>query len=246
MTKKTLADVINNQNSIIVTLKSLEKYIENIHTRLVKMEDSNEENSLSKMKDCVIEYLKLIDKKIEGLNEDINIAENKVKKLSDKSTAIKCDSCEATFVRYCDLETHVEENHRDFKGFNCKECGKTFVVKWRLEKHRRIHTKLTTTRQCKYFASNTFCPFERLGCKFLHCVSPDANKSILDFGEIADNIDTVKTSTPIKSLLSKEKVQSILPCLENCSANRQCTNCIVKLVLQNSEGEIDMDDTCFD
>ena len=63
MTKKTLADVINNQNSIIVTLKSLEKYIENIHTRLVKMEDSNEENSLSKMKDCVIEYLKLIRQK---------------------------------------------------------------------------------------------------------------------------------------------------------------------------------------
>ena len=63
MTKKTLADVINNQNSIIVTLKRLEKYIENIHTRLVKMEDSNEENSLSKMKDCVIEYLKLIRQK---------------------------------------------------------------------------------------------------------------------------------------------------------------------------------------
>ena len=244
--KKTLADVINNQNCIIVTLKNLEKHMEYIQNRLVKIEDSHEGNSLIKIKEDVTEYFQLIDKKIEGLNGEIDIAENKIKKRKNvKSTAKKCEICEATFVRYCDLESHIEETHGDPGSFNCEECGKTFVVKWRLEKHKGIHTKLTTTKRCKYFDSKTFCPFERLGCKFLHCDSPDANENIVDISEIAKNTDTMKTSTPIRSILSKEKVQSILPCLENCTAQRQCTNCFVKLVLQNSEGEIDMNDSCF-
>ena len=53
--------------------------MEYIQNRLVKIEDSHEGNSLIKIKEDVTEYLKLIDKKIEGLNGEIDIAENKIK-----------------------------------------------------------------------------------------------------------------------------------------------------------------------
>ena len=44
----------------------------------------------------------------------------------------KCDMWKVSFSRYCDFKLHIESTPKGFKVFNCDECDKSFVVKWRL------------------------------------------------------------------------------------------------------------------
>ena len=46
-------------------------------------------------------------------------------------------------------------------------CDKTFVLKWRLRKHLEGHSK-DCGKFCHYFNNEKVCPFEKIGCKFLH------------------------------------------------------------------------------
>ena len=110
------------------------------------------------------------------------------------------------------------------------------------KKHR--NKKFKSIRPCKYVLDNISCPFEKFGCKFLHDIRTD--KNLVNNGDILSDVNTMKTSTPIKSILSKENVKEILPCLGNCTDYCQCINCFVKVVLQNFQGEINMNDLCFD
>ena len=259
--KKSLTDVMKSQNDMLVILKRLEEHINNIHLRLDKIESTvikspYETNSLLHvMKDEVANNIRLIDKKIVVLSREIKKAEKNVDNASDaipvrNTTAnVNCNICEAVFSRYCDLEVHIESTHREYEGYDCIECGKKFVLKWRLEKHKNIHMNFNAIRQCKYFTNNIPCPYERFGCKFLHNFQTDeSGKSFFDKSSIiTSDAIAVKTSTPVKSILSKASVENILPCLGNCSdGGGQCTNCFVKEILENSKGEINMNDSCFD
>ena len=49
----------------------------------------------------------------------------------------------------------------------------TFVLEWRLKKHRSIHTeKAVNLKFCHYYNNNKACPFSQLGCMFRHEDSP--------------------------------------------------------------------------
>ena len=56
--------------------------------------------------------------------------------------------------------------HASEKPHACETCKKTFVLKWRLEKHLSIHQESVKT--CKFFKEGKECPFEEIGCKFGH------------------------------------------------------------------------------
>jgi hypothetical protein len=75
------------------------------------------------------------------------------------------------FTSNCDYEKHLEEEHKSNKKFSCKDCGKGFVIRWRLKKHENIHTS-TMKKNCHFFNNNKRCPYEDLGCMFLHQKSP--------------------------------------------------------------------------
>ena len=75
--------------------------------------------------------------------------------------------CDEKFQRNCDLELHIKALHKVPKSFECSKCDKTFVLSWRLKKHQEIHTS-NVTRFCHYYNNNKECPFEELGCMFLH------------------------------------------------------------------------------
>ena len=83
---------------------------------------------------------------------------------------IKCESCEETFAKNCDLESHVEKCHDSVEKFECIKCGKIFVLKWRLIKHQDIHNN-QRVRKCHYFNNLKNCPFEAIGCMFDHSLS---------------------------------------------------------------------------
>ena len=79
---------------------------------------------------------------------------------------MQCSSCGKTFGRFSDLESHIKTFHENHPEFKCEVCEKTFVLKWRLRKHMKIHNG--HVQPCHYYNNNKTCPFEELGCKFNH------------------------------------------------------------------------------
>ena len=51
-------------------------------------------------------------------------------------------------------------------------CGKRFQLEWRFKKHQASHD-LKTLKKCHYFNNAKACPFEEIGCMFLHLLSPE-------------------------------------------------------------------------
>ena len=79
----------------------------------------------------------------------------------------ECNKCDKKFTTSSQLETHLQE-HGSQKENVCKKCGKTFHFSWRLEKHNKMHDSNITVRKCHYFNNDKQCPFDEIGCKFLH------------------------------------------------------------------------------
>jgi len=62
-----------------------------------------------------------------------------------------CDVCSEKFTKFNDLITHDSTVHIDLlKNFNCKNCGKLFLSKGRLEIHEMVHReKLFQCQLCQ-------------------------------------------------------------------------------------------------
>ena len=75
-----------------------------------------------------------------------------------KHNQINCKSCEKVFFKNSDLEIHLEQEHKAEK-FKCEQCEKMFVLKWRLNKHEKIHSS-ENVKRCQYFNNEKICPFE--------------------------------------------------------------------------------------
>ena len=60
--------------------------------------------------------------------------------------------------------------HKIDKQEKCDDCGKVFYFKWRLKKHKEMHTD-KNVKKCHYFNNDKICPYEEIGCKFQHVES---------------------------------------------------------------------------
>ena len=80
----------------------------------------------------------------------------------------ECTMCNQKFDDSCSLEDHLLTVHKKSKQFHCGACNQTFVLRWRLHKHLESHKEGRVIKKCHYFNNNKKCPFEQLGCKFLH------------------------------------------------------------------------------
>ena len=78
-----------------------------------------------------------------------------------------------------EVKNHMKENQNNCKEFKCDKCEKTFVTKWRLQKHRTMHSN-KNTKQCRYFTDDVECPFKSLGCKLLHVISKESFEESFD------------------------------------------------------------------
>ena len=112
----------------------------------------------------------------------------------------------------------------------------------------KIHTK-NNIKNCHYFNNMKKCPYEKLGCKFLHAVS-----KICELGETCerhlcpfrhtmdmsvasnedemevvddDSMDGNDTTTEYTSFLTSTLQKSKFDC-EDCINETQCTDCFVR------------------
>ena len=202
--------------------------------------DSHENDNF----DNISEHKKRVNKDILE-STDLAMFDMKTDKKPTEHKLLKCRVCEMEFERFCDLEWHLKAKHKECTQFECDQCQKTFVTEWRLRKHTKIHSN-KITKQCHYFMNNVRCPFDDLGCKFLHVISynsglkkvddskskefntmEDSAENDIDVNntEMTNSIDTSEngrentffTSTP------KSKKQSCEDCLDEW----ECINCLV-------------------
>ena len=83
------------------------------------------------------------------------------------SKEIKCKVCDKKFTKNCDLEVHLNSEHQEAKIYGCDKCEMTFVLKWRLDKHKNIHSS-ENLKFCHYFNNEKVCPYQKFGCMFKH------------------------------------------------------------------------------
>ena len=90
------------------------------------------------------------------------------------STTIKCKICTKIFSKNNELEAHIKSEHEEIEKFHCENCDLTFVLKWRLEKHKTMHTEeAKNLKFCHYFNNNKRCPYSDIGCMFKHESAPN-------------------------------------------------------------------------
>ena len=80
--------------------------------------------------------------------------------------------CTQIFSKKNELEAHVKNEHEEVEKFECEKCEMTFVFKWRLEKHTKMHKENKNNKFCHYFSNGKNCPFSYLGCMFKHEDAP--------------------------------------------------------------------------
>ena len=76
-----------------------------------------------------------------------------------------CKECELTFSVSWKMEKHTK-THENVELFKCNVCDKEFASKWRMKKHNESHGNIE--KFCHYFNNEKQCPYDDLGCKFLH------------------------------------------------------------------------------
>ena len=54
----------------------------------------------------------------------------------------------------------------------CEICDKEFFQEWRFKRHMNLHYS-SVKRFCHFYNNQKKCPYEELGCKFAHQISPD-------------------------------------------------------------------------
>ena len=74
-----------------------------------------------------------------------------------KKMKLPCSFCDEHFEKHSDLEVHLGIAHSKQKDIQCDTCGKRFLLHWRLEKHKTMHTSSSTIKHCRYYLANKFC-----------------------------------------------------------------------------------------
>ena len=165
------------------TKKSKEKSQKELTEEMESLSDKN--NLLEEKVKKLEEVIKDVIKKIQHLEGSNSISEKGFKccyceksfetksglknhNAEHKRVLIDCSECGETFEKHWMLELHLK-SHVNVASYDCEVCRKKFQVKWKLRKHMDIHN--IQTKKCQYFNNEKRCPYEEIGCKFLHEIS---------------------------------------------------------------------------
>ena len=213
---------------------------------ILVMKKTKEENAVA---------IKVLETQIEKVNEEIELTKKKIivkdTKESKLRLEIKCNLCDKGFERFNDLENHIKAIHDNPEKFKCGQCSKDFVLKWRLKKHLKIHTQ-EFVQYCHYYNNDKFCPFEELGCKFLHEVAKDCKfgqkckkgmcprrhseeerenkgdtKIDIDEEHFSENDEHDNIVSQNDSFVTSTPQKTNFQC-EECVNQQQCTDCFVR------------------
>ena len=222
-----------NQDARIVDLEveknTSKNRLESLESWTLKQDDKLKDMKDNADKEC--ETIELLKKKLTSLKDVPNNTKEK------DNQVIKCKLCKKAFSRNCDLEIHMDE-HETERKYKCNNCEKTFHLQWRRDKHEENH-KQTNVTVCRYFSKHEPCPYEPIGCKFLHdqsttfCRKKDCQNLLCPFAHQNVTRDEDKEGnceevSDAEQEVSDEEQEETLTVLEN-----QCHLCRLQLATKN-------------
>lgn len=154
MTLKTLGEDLNVVKKQVKEIEALKIIIEDLKDEVKQLKSKGEHTGAKDKKKC--------NQCEESFDTSLILRKHVVE---CHTKVIRCRICDDSFSQNCELEEHMEE-HDVEKEFKCNVCEKDFYLQWRLKKHLDVHSE--QTRMCRFFLSNTHCPFDLIGCKFKH------------------------------------------------------------------------------
>ena len=235
-----LLDKLEVQTNLQERVKDLEEIIDKFEEKLIvndkkdkedSVEDKSVKSYIDKDTNSKKHIVKVSNEKeymVKRTNDTENIPKKNVKLdetkcLSIQKKLLNCKLCDRVFDKHSDLENHIIKIHEKYQKFECGKCRKIFVTEWRLNKHGQIHDG-KTKKHCHYFKTGKSCPFEELGCKFLHLFS-DTEVKRPSWKQVISTLEesweSFYTSTPRKPFED----------CEECLKTSKCTDCIVKHML---------------
>ena len=178
---KMIKTLFKNQENLAAKLYDFEKRIGVILNSQLTCNESITKISadievLSKLKNENVNAIEALNEKIGKIDSELADAKIRVSEKETIESSLetcveasrkKCSFCQTSFEHAFELENHLEETHGEKNKFQCDKCNNTFQLEWRLKKHKRMHI-MKNVKCCKYFITNENCPFEKIGCKFLH------------------------------------------------------------------------------
>ena len=152
--------------------------------------------------------------------------------------------------------------HEKHSTLKCDQFDKEFVLRWRLKKHMRLHTE-SNVKHCHYFNNDKDCPFEVLGCKFLHQVSKNCEhdskctRRLCPYrhtGNKSTQSDTIEkiasnesrelddnSGIDFDSVVTSTPQKKHFQC-EECINRLQCTYCYARQVVMTDQFSYDVQD----
>ena len=112
-----------------------------------------------------------------------------------KYVFLKCEHCEEKFTKAIEVETHMTELGL-MKKHSCEVCGEGFYLKWRLNKHKQMHSEDHRSHFCHFYNNNIECPFNQVGCMFQHtksgpCPRKNCTRNLCEFENVQGDIEVV-------------------------------------------------------
>ena len=278
--KVKVEELIVNQDHMLNAIKYLSERLEEVTEKVnyeksdvrelidsqamtdaIIVKTSDDILSIKKTKEENVAAIKMLDTKIDMIKKEIVTVRNskndrditKDKSRSrEPSASLKCSLCDRKFDIFWELERHIKDSHEIHNTFKCDKCEKEFVLKWRLKKHEIIHSNKISCH-CHYFNNGKHCPFEELGCKFLHTASPfckfglTCRKKLCPFrhSRVTDlnNIDTKRDNFQFSENVKNNITSAIADVGDNfmtstpqkkkfdcdeCQQKSQCVECYVR------------------
>ena len=268
--KKQVDELMENQNHMLVAIKFLDERMNDLSNKVkdkepddfkdirnsqamideIIVKNSDDISVMRKTKELNAIAIKTLETKIVSLAEEIEMSKKKIMESDTREgkvrSEIKCNFCNETFDKTNDLEKHIKTLHANHEKFLCEQCDKDFVLKWRLEKHVQIHTQ-KFVQYCHYYNNDKFCPFEELGCKFLHTIaqkcrlghkckirlcprrhSESDTETDRDTKHVGDNDETEDKMDECISFVTSTPQKNEFECGECENMTQNCTDCFVR------------------
>jgi hypothetical protein len=242
MTLKCLYSEIETLKDKLAEMNGMEKRVQQLETRIKEFEKVDTRD-IPKIVDIPQNHWK--SRQNHNLKPDIK------RQNEEDLTLLKCKMCDNKFKKFCDLELHIKRKHENHDEFECDQCKKKFVTNWRLRKHMTNHS-VKVKKYCHYFNNSKECPFEDLGCKFLHILSGKCK-----YSQICDN-NLCSYQHDKNEIVIDEKVDmersEIVENLENihrnvsqcCSDVEEGTGKISSFYTSTPKKSIDRCEKCFE
>ena len=237
-----------------MTMKSLSEELEKVKLDVKELHNLKKEvkelqNEVKEAKEEVKKLKKECESKNIGNESLCDVCKEKISskelmkqhKKEIHKLDLKCKHCDEKFMQAWMLEVHLK-SHKDAENFECNICKKTFQLKWRLSKHKDIHNN-SNTKRCHYFNNGKPCPYQEVGCMFLHEISevcylgnncrnrlcPFQHKSLEEkkAEEHQENDDGETSENKSKKNMNKEKEKIhdvILKAFEKDAGDHFCVN----------------------